>query len=144
MFGYEKVMDLGQFLLHGGWLMFIPGLVLIFLLLYIKKKNAKTEQKVSDNTLSPTDIEVLPRWVTILTGCICLLLSSGGMWLGTMGIAGDFFGVDSTRNFYGLFEVTGFFAIILNLLFIIISVAAFIPAIILLKEGLFERQIKHE
>lgn len=144
MFGYEKIMDLSQFFLHGGWLMFIPGLILIFLLLYIKRKNSKTEQKAIDNTRSATDIEVLPRWVTLLTGCICLLISSGGIWLGIMGIAGGFFGVDSTRNFYGLFEVAGFFAIVLNLLFVIISVAAFIGAAILLKEGLFEGQIKQE
>ena len=144
MFGYEKIMNPGQFFLHGGWVMIIPVVVLIFLLLFIKKKSTKTEQKVTDKTQAATAGGELPRWVTLLTGFICLLFSSGGTWLGIMGIAGRYFGSYSNRQFYGLFEISGFLAIILGILFLIISVGAFIVAFILFQEGLFTKQVKDE
>lgn len=144
MFGYEKIMNPGQFFLHGGWVMIIPVVVLIFLLLLSKKKLTASKQQATNNTQATAAGGELPRWVTLLTGFICLLLSSGGIWLGIMGIAGRYFGSYSNRQFYGLFEISGFIAIILGILFVIISVGAFIVAFILLQEGLFTKQLKHE
>ena len=144
MFGYEKIMSPGQFFLHGGWVMIIPVVVLILLLLLSKKKLTASRQQVTNNAQATAAGEELPRWVTLLTGFICLLLSSGGVWLGIMGIAGRYFGSYSNRQLYGLFEISGFMAIILGLLSLVISVGAFTVAFILLKEGLFTKQVKDE
>jgi hypothetical protein len=137
-------MNPGQFFLQGGWVMFIPVLVLIFLLILTKRKITKTEQKVTNKTHAAPAGGELPRWVTLLTGCICLLLSSGGIWLGIMGIVGRYFGSYSNRHFHGLCEISGFIAILLGILSVILSVGAFIVAFILLNEGLFAKQVKHE